>query len=49
MHAEPPQPLPRWRTTIVTRRQAWFSGLVHSHLRTVLDDLPMPTDLNVRG
>jgi DNA-directed RNA polymerase specialized sigma24 family protein len=44
-----PIPLPNRQTITVMRRQAWNIARDRSHLWTVLDDLPMPTDLKVRG
>jgi len=53
MHAEPsrllPILLPSWQTTTVTWRQTWNIVRDHSHLWTVLDDLPMPTDQKAGG
>ena len=41
--------LPRWRTTADTCRQLWNIGPAHDRRRTVLDDLPTPTNQKVRG
>jgi hypothetical protein len=41
--------LPRWRTTADTCRQLWNIGPAHDRRRTVLDDLPTPTDQKVAG
>src|SRR5215467_1720109 len=49
MHAKPPRLLPSRQTTTLTPRQAWTIVRDHSHLWTVLDDLPKPTDLKARA